>query len=331
MRGENFVDIPLMHDIYDSSSRTTDTREALMEPDNLLVIGVGGLGCNWARGAHTRVSTESDLLLVDADINSFLGASHAHCMHLDPSGTERGSAALPSLAGHRTVEGLEDVESVIEASELVIILTGLGGGTGTGSSVELAKAAKRSGSLVVVVAGLPFAEQTFRTRMAMDALPVLESVSDVCIRVSLERLAWHARTRRMKWSEGSGWIEELVEGLVSTIGKLGKINLDMMDLKSVIRHEGRATLIVASGPVDDIGKIADEARRSPLIDISLDNARGCLIQVEGGPDMTLTHIASITEDFTQRFNEGCQVILGARVSDRLIGRLRIIAVVSGLD
>ena len=66
-------------------------------------------------------------------------------------------------------------------------------------------------------------------------------------------------------------------------------------------------------------------------DSSLDDARGCLIQVEGGPDMTLSHIASITEDFTAHFNDNCQVILGARVSDRLIGRIRLIAVVSGLD
>ena len=107
MRGENFVDIPLMHDIYDSSSRTTDTREALMEPDNLLVIGVGGLGCNWARGAHTRVSTESDLMLVDADINSFLGASHAHCMHLDPVAHRSLMVVLMLIRSRRYTSGLK--------------------------------------------------------------------------------------------------------------------------------------------------------------------------------------------------------------------------------
>ena len=302
-----------------------------MESSSLLIVGAGGLGCRWARGAHSRISAESDLMLVDADMDSFKGASQAHCMHLDPTGMEKGTAALPALAAHRTITAIPEIADVLNSAELVIILTGLGGGTGTGSTLELARTAKRKGAIVVVVAGLPFAEQSFRSRMASDALPSLEEAVDVCIRVSLERLAWQSRSRRMDWQQGSGWVEELVEGLISTIGKLGKINLDLMDLKTVVKHKGRATLIVASGPLDNISAIVDDARKSPLIDIGLEGARGCLIQVEGGPDMTLSHISSITEDFTSRFDEGCQVILGARVSDRLIGRLRVVAVVSGLE
>ena len=305
-------------------------RTGPMESGALLVMGVGGLGCRWARGAHSRITNESDLMLVDADAESFRGVSNAHCLHLDATGSERGIAALPSLAAHRAVETLDEIRPVLSDAELVVILAGLGGGTGTGATIELARAAKRNGAIVAVVAGLPFAEQTFRTRMAEDALPSIEAVADVCIRVSLERLAWQSRSRRVDWIVGSGWIEELVEGLISTVAKLGKINLDLMDLKAVVRHEGRATLIVASGPIDALDGIASEARKSPLIDISLDDARGCLIQVEGGPDMTLSHIASITEDFTAHFNDNCQVILGARVSDRLIGRIRLVAVVSGL-
>ena len=302
-----------------------------MESSSLLVIGAGGLGCRWARGAHSRVSSESDLMLVDADMESFKGASYAHCMHLDPTGTEKGIAALPALAAHRTISALDEIDQVLTNAELVVILTGLGGGTGTGSTIELARASRQRGAIVVVVAGLPFAEQSFRSRMANDALPSLEDAADICIRVSLERLAWQSRRRRLNWQQGSGWIEELVEGLISTIGKLGKINLDLMDLKSIVKHKGGATLIVASGPLEDTRKIVEDARRSPLIDIGLDGAKGCLIQVEGGPDMTLSHISSMTENFTSQFDVNCQVILGARVSDRLIGRLRVVAVVSGLD
>ena len=81
-------------------------RTGLMESSALLVMGVGGLGCRWARGAHSRVPDESDLMLVDADAESFRGVSNAHCLHLDATGSERGIAALPSLAAHRAVETL---------------------------------------------------------------------------------------------------------------------------------------------------------------------------------------------------------------------------------
>ena len=201
-----------------------------MESSSLLIVGAGGLGCRWARGAHSRISAESDLMLVDADMDSFKGASQAHCMHLDPTGMEKGTAALPALAAHRSITAIPEIADVLDSAELVIILTGLGGGTGTGSTLELARSAKRKGAIVVVVAGLPFAEQSFSSRMASDALPSLEEAVDVCIRVSLERLAWQSRSRRMDWQQGSGWVEELVEGLISTIGKLGKINLDLINL-----------------------------------------------------------------------------------------------------
>ena len=142
-----------------------------MESSALLVMGVGGLGCRWARGAHSRIPNESDLMLVDADAESFRGVSNAHCLHLDATGSERGIAALPSLAAHRAAETLDEIRPVLGDAELVVILAGLGGGTGTGATIELARAAKRNGAIVAVVAGLPFAEQTFLGRMAEDALP----------------------------------------------------------------------------------------------------------------------------------------------------------------
>mgnify|MGYP005713661909 CR=1 FL=1 len=75
-------------------------------------------------------------MLVDADMESFKGASYAHCMHLDPTGTEKGIAALPALAAHRTISALDEIDQVLTNAELVVILTGLGGGTGTGSTPD---------------------------------------------------------------------------------------------------------------------------------------------------------------------------------------------------
>ena len=301
-----------------------------MEEGTILIVGVGGIGCGWSQRAHDRCQELSDLLLIDADESSFSSAHSAHCLHLDASGNGRGSAALPNLAAHRLNEGMENVSPLLEKSELVVVLTALGGGTGSGAASEIAARAKESGSLVISIVGQPFAEQPLRCAIAEISLPTIERSSDLCIRVSLERLAWQARYRESDWKLGSEWIGELIEGLVTTLARVGKMNLDLMDLRTIVQRPGNATLIVGNGTTADPDGVVRMARKSPLSEISVIGAKGCLIQVEGGPDMTLGHLNSVSEAFVSTLDDDCQVILGARASDDMAGRLRLVAVVSGL-
>jgi len=301
-----------------------------MDEGAILIAGVGGIGCTWAERAHSKCSELADLLLIDADEASFAGTAAAHCLHLDAGGDGRGTAALPALAAHRLRDGMSSVSPLLEDAELVLIMTGLGGGMGSGASAELASLAYENDCLVITIAGLPFAEQPLRCSIAEVAIQALEENSHVCIRVSMERLAWQARNRDTDWRTGSGWIGDLVEGLVTTLAKVGKINLDLMDLRTVINRPGNATLIVGTGTTDRPDKVVVEARKSPLSDLSVEGASGCMIQVEGGPDMTLAHLNEVTEAFVSSLDPDCQVIMGARASDEMVGRIRLVAVVSGL-
>ena len=301
-----------------------------MEPGSILIVGVGGIGCQWSSGAHGRCQQLSELLLIDADESSFSSEYEAHCLHLDASGSGKGTAALPNLAAHRLNEGVANIQGLLKNSELVIILAALGGGTGSGAAAEIAAQSAESGSLVISIVGMPFAEQPLRSAIADKAIPAIERNSDLCIRVSLERLAWQARHRESDWKMGSEWIGELIEGLVTTLARVGKMNLDLMDLRTIVGRPGNATLIVGNGTTSDPEEVVRMARNSPLSEISIDGAKGCMIQVEGGPDMTLGHLNMVSEAFVSTLDEDCQVILGARASDDLVGRLRLVAVVSGL-
>ena len=301
-----------------------------MEPASILIVGVGGIGCQWSSGAHGRCQQLSELLLIDADESSFSSEYEAHCLHLDASGSGKGTAALPNLAAHRLNEGVANIQGLLKNSELVIILAALGGGTGSGAAAEIAAQSAESGSLVISIVGMPFAEQPLRSAIADKAIPAIERNSDLCIRVSLERLAWQARHRESDWKMGSEWIGELIEGLVTTLARVGKMNLDLMDLRTIVGRPGNATLIVGNGTTSDPDEVVRMARNSPLSEISIDGAKGCMIQVEGGPDMTLGHLNMVSEAFVSTLDEDCQVILGARASDDLVGRLRLVAVVSGL-
>ncbi|MFL2958959.1 MAG: hypothetical protein ACJZ5P_02785 [Candidatus Thalassarchaeaceae archaeon] len=301
-----------------------------MNEGEVLIAGVGGLGCIWALEAHSRCSELAELLLIDADESSFEGAHEANCLYLDAGGEGRGAAALPSMASHRLRNGIESILPLLEAAEILILLTGLGGGMGSGASGELAKIANQYGCMVLSIAGLPFAEQPLRCSIAEEAIPSLDINSSVCIRVSMERLAWQSRRRKTNWMTGSGWIAELVEGLVTTLASVGRINLDLMDMRAIINKKGNATLIVGTGTTDNPKSVVDMARNSPLNDIPVEGASGCMIQVEGGPDMTLANLTELTDSFVSSMDPNCQVIMGARVTDEMIGKLRLVAVVSGI-
>ena len=157
---ENSGDIPPTSSKIGSNFMDYLSIAATMESNSLLIVGAGGLGCRWARGP-LRISTESDLMLVDADMDSFKGASQAHCVHLDPTGMEKGTAALPALAAHRTIAAIPEIADVLDSAELVIILWA---GRWHGNRLDFGTCSyEKKGAIVVVVAGLPFAEQSFRS------------------------------------------------------------------------------------------------------------------------------------------------------------------------
>ncbi|MEC8625667.1 MAG: hypothetical protein VXY39_02020, partial [Candidatus Thermoplasmatota archaeon] len=190
---------------------------------------------------------------------------------------------------------------------------------------------RRAGAIVIAVASLPFAnEQPHRTGIANRALVGLESNADVTVRVSLERLAHQARERGEDWAMGSEWIEDLVDGLVHSLLKMSLMNLDLMDLRAILANGGAATLLVGSGSSDDVEGLIRQAASAPLSDVDVGGATGCYIHLEGGPDLSIAQMGAISEAFTRTLNQDAKVILGARVSEAMYGRVRVILLLSGL-
>ena len=301
-----------------------------MDGAQILIAGVGGIGCSWAKRAHLRTGHGIDLVLIDSDEATF-DDDDAHVIRLGRDLDSAGCAALPPLGEQRMRQASSVSRTLLEDVELVILLTGLGGGTGTGAAPEFARQARLGGSIVISIAAIPFEAQETRLKVSKEGLSRLEANSDVCVRLSLDRLAWQARERGTDWRHGASWVEEFVDGWVRTLMRLGLINLDMMDLKTIVGHSGGSTLLVGQGHPDDAVGLLEDAMSAPLADLSCDGAKACLLQIEGGPGMTVGQVGLIADAFTARFDEDAQVILGARVSDDLQGRIRVVAVVSGLE
>ena len=188
-----------------------------MDADQILIAGVGGLGCAWAKGAKARCTSDTDVLLIDADDESFADAGSAHILRLGHTLDSVGCAALPPLAEQRMRGYTALANTILKPVELVILLTGLGGGTGTGAAHEFARQARQSGALVLAVAAMPFEVQETRTAIAESGLARLQHVAHVTVRLSLDRLARQARQQGQNWQMGAEWVEDLIEGLVRPI------------------------------------------------------------------------------------------------------------------
>ena len=301
-----------------------------MESSQILIAGVGGLGCSWAKGAWSRCDSEADILLIDADDESFSSIQQGHVLRLGSVVDKLGCAALPPLAEQRMRSVSAVVRKLMEPVELVILLTGLGGGTGSGAAQEFARQARLSGAMVIAVAAMPFDIQSTRQVIAEEGFARLDSFAHVTARLSLERLARQAREKGRSWQMGAEWVEDLVDGLVRTLLRMGLINLDLMDLRAIVEQAGKSTLLVGMGDPNEPEKILDSALMAPLAALDVGGATGCLIQIEGGLGMTLSQVDTVARLFTNALDSDAQVILGARVSEDLHGVMRVVTLLSGI-
>jgi len=299
-----------------------------MHDGALLIVGVGGIGCRWAKVAHSEMIDYADLLLVDSNATSFEEYPNASTIHIGPEGVNQG--IMPELSSSWASEYAHVFSKMLERAELVLISTALGGGVGGGASVWIAEQARSSGALVVTIAGLPFEDQVSRMRWARMSRPRLESASHATIGISLSSLAQRSVKRGIPWQDGGGWISTLITGLIRTQARMGVINLDLMDLRTILAQAGRSTVLVGEGMAVDANRLFRSAFDAPLERIDIANAAACLLHIEGGNAVSLGDFDQIAEAFTKGLHDNCNVIYGASIDKEMTGEVRVIAVLSGL-
>jgi len=299
-----------------------------MHDGALLIVGVGGIGCRWAKSAYSGLESAVELLLVDADEESFEQSPDASTVHIGPEDVKQG--ILPEISSSWAREYAHVFSRMLERAELVLIATALGGGVGGGASVWIAEQARSSGALVVTIAGLPFDDQVSRMRWARLSRPRLESASHATIGISLSSLAQRSVKRGVPWENGGGWVSSLVGGLVRTQARMGVINLDLMDLRTILAQAGKSTVLVGEGMAVDAERIFRSAFDAPLERIDIGNAAACLLHIEGGSSVSLGDFDQIAGAFTRGLHDNCNVIYGASIDKEMSGEVRVIAVLSGL-
>jgi cell division protein FtsZ len=301
------------------------------------VIGVGGAG-----GAAVNRMVEAgvenvEFISVNTDAQALHYSKAQTKIHIGSDTTRGlGAGADPSVGERAARESVEDIKKALTGADMVFITIGAGGGTGSGAGHVVAEVAKESGALVVGFATKPFAfEGDKRRRNAEVAIGNLRQSVDTLIVIPNDRLL-QTIDRQTPLLEAFKVADDVlrqgVQGISDLITVHGLINLDFADVKAVMSSAGSALMGIGRASGDDRAvKAAQQAVESPLLEVSIDGARGVLFNVIGGNDMSMHEINAAAETITAAADPDANIIFGATINPDLEGEVIITVVATGFD
>jgi cell division protein FtsZ len=311
------------------------------EPDlkpRITVIGVGGAGCNAVNNMIRAELQGVEFVVCNTDAQS-LAISHADRRVQMGSGLTMGlgAGARPDVGRMAAEESLAEIIEHLAGSHMVFVAAGMGGGTGTGAGPIIARAAREQGILTVAVVTKPFQfEGQHRMRVAEQGIEELQRVCDTMIVIpnqNLFRIANERTTFADAFRLADDVLHSGVRGVTDLMVMPGLINLDFADIRTVMSEMGKA--MMGTGEADGEHRAVDAANRAisnPLLDdVSLKGARGVLINITGGPDMTLFEVDEAANRIRDEVDPDANIIFGATFDEALTGRIRITVVATGID
>lgn len=301
------------------------------------VIGVGGAG-----GAAVNRMVESgvenvEFISINTDAQALHFSKAQTKIHIGSDTTRGLGAGADPLVGERAAEeSIDEIKKVVEGADMVFITIGAGGGTGSGAGHVVARASKEAGALVVGFATKPFAfEGEKRRKNADSAIAHLRTAVDTLIIIPNDRLL-QTIDRQTPLLEAFKVADDVlrqgVQGISDLITVHGLINLDFADVKAVMSSAGSALMGIGRASGDDRAvKAAQQAVESPLLEVSIDGARGVLFNVIGGMDMSMHEINAAAETITAAADPDANIIFGATINPDLEGEVIITVVATGFD
>lgn len=302
---------------------------------SIRVIGTGGAGNNTinriteigVKGAETiAVNTDAqDLLYTNADKKVLIGKETTKGL---------GAGSIPKIGEEAARENEAELKAAIKGADLVFITCGLGGGTGTGSAPIIADIAKKVGALTVGVVTMPFSmEGARRYENAVIGLEKLENIVDTLIVIPNDKLIELAPDLPLHtaFKIADEILTNAVKGIAEMVTKAGLVNLDFADIKTIMGNGGVALIGVGESDTSNRATEAvDKAINNPLLDVDITGASGALINISGGPDMTLDEARKVVEAISDKLDEDAKIIWGAQISDDLANTLRALLIITGV-
>jgi cell division protein FtsZ len=303
---------------------------------NIKIVGCGGAGNNTINRLMKIGIQGAKCVAVNTDLQH-LDSVESHVKMLIGKNLTRGLGAggNPDIGRAAAEESREDITKVLREANLVFITCGEGGGTGTGSAPVVAEVAKLEGAIVVGVVTLPFETEIGRIDKAQLGLNELKKYADTLVVIDNNRLLDIAPDLPIieAFSVADEVLATMVKGITETISLPSLINLDFADVRTILSTGGVAIVGVGeSGDKDNrVENAIEDALNSPLLDVSINGAKGALIHICGGNDMTLAEANSVAKKISEKMDvTNAMVIWGARVNDEFEGYLRVMLLITGI-
>lgn len=300
------------------------------------VVGVGGSGKNAINHMVNSKVKGVEFVVVNTDAQDLHNSAAKKKIHIGKNLTRGlGTGMNPDKGRRAAEETKEEIQEAIKGSDMVFITCGMGGGTGTGAAPVVAKTARELGALTVGVVTKPFSfEGQQRMRLAEQGLEELKKEVDALIVIPNDRLlATVEKDTSVKnaFAMCDEVLRQAVEGISDLITTPGIINVDFADIRAVMENAGSALMGVGSAAGE---KRAEEAAKaaisSPLLDISVNGAKGVLFSVAGGDDLGMVEIQEAAKIITESIDQNAKVIFGTTRDERLRkGEIRVTVIATG--
>ena len=304
----------------------------------ITVIGVGGAGGNAVNNMIDSGVEGVKFVVANTDAQALENASCENKIQLGTNVTQGlGAGSYPEVGKASAEESMEELLDYLQGSNMVFVTAGMGGGTGTGAAPVIARLAREQGILTVGVVTKPFHfEGTHRMRVAELGLQELQKYVDTMIVIpnqNLFRVADKNTTFLDAFKLADGVLKSGVRGITDLMVMPGLINLDFSDVRSVMSEMGKA--MMGTGQSEDENraiKAAEAAIANPLLDnVSMQGAKGVLINITGGADMTLFEADEAANRIREEVDENANIIFGSTYDPELEGKIRVSVVATGID
>ena len=300
------------------------------------VVGVGGAGLNAVDRMIDAGINQVDFVAVNTDIQQLQMSDASTKIHIGSEITEGlGSGADPEIGRKAAEEGYDAIKRSLRGSDMVFVTAGEGGGTGSGAAPVVARIARELGALTVGIVTMPFKfEGSRRKKQADDGLVALREACDTLIVVPNDRLLEvldKSTSMLDAFRIADDVLRHGVQGICDLITNPGLINLDFADVRTIMADSGSALMGIGYATGENRAKeAAERALRSPLIETEITGARGILLSIAGGDDLTLYEVNEAAEAVREASTDDTNIIFGATIDERLAGQMWITVVATGI-
>ncbi len=315
----------------------------LIKPDvqrfaKIKVVGLGGGGTN---ALNSMISLQQiqgvEFIAINTDAQALLGNQAPTKVQIGEALTRGlGSGGNPDIGRQAAEESTQKIQDVLEGSDMVFLTAGMGGGTGTGSISVAASVAKQLGALTVAVVTKPFTfEGSRRMIVAEEGIDVLKDKVDALIVIPNQRLL-EVVDKTMSLFEAFKLADSVlgqgVQGISDLIVMPGLINVDFADVRTIMTNAGSALMgIGQAGGENRAATAARMAIASPLLEVSIEGAKGVLFNIVGGPDLSMNEVNEAAQIIAQAAEPDANIIFGATIKEDMVDMVKISVIATGFD